>query len=229
MFGSSGSSRGVVPRGLGRAYGDAAQRAGGTVLDVTRMDHLFGVDASTGTVSAGGGASIDQLIREALPCGWFVPVTPGTRHVTVGGALAADVHGKNHHRDGSIGTWVESIELVTPNGIRHVSPNEGSDLFWATMGGMGLTGVVSRATFRLIPVETSWMLIDTVRTTCLNDTLSALADNDVRHRYSVAWLDCLSRGRSFGRGVITGGDHARLDDLGDLSAAQRETPLDPPS
>ncbi len=206
------SRRGVVPRGLGRSYGDAAQRAGGTAIDLTQLNQLSS-DPTSATMTVGGGLSFDELIRQAVVSGYFVPVTPGTRRVTVGGAIAADVHGKNHHRDGSVAPWVDSLELVTPTGTRDIAPDRDPGLFWATAGGMGLTGVITRARIRLIAVESAWVMVDTTRTSSFDDTLDALANEDTRHRYSVAWLDCLSRGSGFGRGIITGADHARADDL----------------
>ena len=136
--------RGVIARGLGRSYGDAAQNAGGVVLDMTGAAAPIVVDAATGVVTATGGTSLDAEMRELLPRGWFVPVTPGTRHVTIGGAVAADIHGKNHHIDGSWMNPVESLTLALPGGeTRVVSPSQEPDVFWATAGGMGLTGVVT--------------------------------------------------------------------------------------
>jgi len=213
--------RGVLPRGLGRSYGDAAQNAGGTVVDLTR--HLDGVrlDEASGTVAVGGGASLDALMRSLLPRGWFVPVTPGTRFVSVGGALAADVHGKNHHADGSIGRHVRAAELVIGTGdVVQLGP--GDPLLDATLGGLGLTGVLTAATIAVQPVETSWMTVDTVRAPDLDALMAALEAADRSSRYSVGWIDCLARGRGMGRGVVTSGDHARLTDL---PASRAEDPL----
>lgn len=200
--------RGVVARGLGRSYGDPAQNAGGLVLDMTSLNRVLSFDGEHGTATVEAGVSLDTLMRLLLPAGWFVPVTPGTRQVTVGGAIAADVHGKNHHRDGSIGQHISRLSLALPDGtIREVSPDSDPELFWATTGGMGLTGLVLDATVRLIPVQTSSMLVDTVRAPDLDHLLAALERAD-RHRYSVAWLDCLARGRHMGRGIVTSGEHA---------------------
>jgi decaprenylphospho-beta-D-ribofuranose 2-oxidase len=201
--------RGAIARGLGRSYGDAAQNSGGVVLDMTGSGGPVALDPATGVVTASGGTSLDGLIRQLLPRGWFVPVTPGTRHVTVGGAVAADIHGKNHHVDGSWMNHVDSLTLALPGGeTRVVSPAEDADVFWATAGGMGLTGVVTSCSFRAIPVETSRMVVDTVRLTNLDETLAATAKSDSRARYSVAWIDVLARGRSLGRSVLTTADHA---------------------
>ena len=136
--------RGVLARGLGRSYGDAAQNAGGTVLDMTTRRSILSFDESAGEVHVEAGVSIDQLIHELLPRGWFVPVSPGTRRVTVGGAIAADIHGKNHDQDGSFGAHVTELTLITAEGqVRRL--HRGEPLFWATVGGMGLTGVIVRA------------------------------------------------------------------------------------
>lgn len=203
----------LIARGLGRSYGDAAQCAGGRVLRLKCLSRIGAADARTGAVDVEAGVSLDTLIRHILPYGWFVPVTPGTRQVTVGGAIAADVHGKNHHRDGSICAHVESLTLESPVGTFEASPERDPELFWATAGGMGLTGVITRATLRLSPVETDRMVVDTDRFDDLDAVMSAMEDGDDRFRYSVAWVDCTAGSRS-GRAVLTRGDHARREDLG---------------
>ncbi|MFM9555026.1 MULTISPECIES: FAD-binding oxidoreductase [Streptomyces] len=214
-------ARGGIARGLGRAYGDAAQNAGGAVLDMTGLDRVHAIDADGGTVLCDAGVSLHRLMEVLLPLGWFVPVTPGTRQVTVGGAIAADIHGKNHHVSGSFARHVLSFELLTADGeIRTVVP--GTPLFDATAGGMGLTGVVLTATVRLLPVETSWMSVDTERARDLDDLLARLTATDRYYRYSVAWIDLLARGAATGRAVLTRGDHAPPEALEALEAL--ETP-----
>lgn len=205
-------TRGGIPRGLGRAYGDAAQNAGGAVLDMTGLDRIHAIDVGGGTVLCDAGVSLHRLMEVLLPLGWFVPVTPGTRYVTVGGAIGADIHGKNHHGSGSFARHVLSFELLTADGeIRTVV--QGEPLFDATAGGMGLTGVILTATVRLQPVETALMSVDTERAVDLDDLMARLTATDHLHRYSVAWIDLLARGATMGRSVLTRGDHAPLNAL----------------
>uniref|UniRef100_UPI00215D9125 FAD-binding oxidoreductase n=1 Tax=Streptomyces shenzhenensis TaxID=943815 RepID=UPI00215D9125 len=218
-------ARGGIARGLGRAYGDAAQNAGGAVLDMTGLDRVHAIDADGGTVLCDAGVSLHRLMEVLLPLGWFVPVTPGTRQVTVGGAIGADIHGKNHHVSGSFSRHVLSFELLTADGqVRTVS--RGTPLFDATAGGMGLTGVILTATVRLLPVETSYMSVDSERAADLDDLMARLTATDHRYRYSVAWIDLLARGAATGRAVLTRGDHAPREALGKRTRP-RDTPRRP--
>src|SRR2546426_8453481 len=156
--------RGALPRGLGRSYGDVAQNGGGLVLDMTEMDDQVAVDDQHGTLKAGSGVSFDRVLHTTVPLGWFLPVTPGTRFVTLGGALANDVHGKNHHRDGSIAAHVDEFELLDADGmIRTVTPSGDVEVFDATLGGLGLTGIIASAMVRLLRIETSRICVDTTR------------------------------------------------------------------
>ncbi|MFD9795094.1 FAD-binding protein [Streptomyces sp. NPDC059070] len=214
-------ARGSIARGLGRAYGDAAQNAGGAVLDMTGLDRVRTIDAEAGVVVCEAGVSLHRLMEVLLPLGWFVPVTPGTRYVTVGGAIGADIHGKNHHGSGSFSRHVRALDLLTADGtVRTLRP--GDDLFDATAGGMGLTGLILAAELRLHRVGTSSMSVDTERATDLDDLMARLTATDHRYRYSVAWIDLLARGAATGRAVLTRGDHAPLDAL---PARARRTPL----
>jgi len=222
------AANGVIARGLGRSYGDAAQCSGGLTLDLTGFSEIGTLDAATGTIEVGAGASLHDIMRRVIPAGWFVAVTPGTRYVTVGGAIAADVHGKNHHRDGSFARHVVEMTLVTPTGTVTVSPERDPELFWATSGGMGMTGVVTSATLRLTPIETSWMQVDSTRFTRLEDVMATMESSDDQYRYSVAWLDCLVRRDGVVRSVLTRGDHAPLRALPDrLRGRSREAPAGP--
>jgi len=218
------SPRSLIARGLGRSYGDAAQLKDGTVIELPAFDRIE-LDAASATVTAGAGVSLDQILRLIVPAGFFLPVTPGTRNVTVGGAIAADVHGKNHHVDGSFGNHVQKLLLVDGGGtLRELTPsgrgnfNE-AEYFWATVGGMGLTGVIVEATFSLIPITTSLISVDTTRHQDLESLMAAMVEADAKYRYSVAWVDSLD---PKGRGVLTCGDHARLEQL---SKAQQADPL----
>ena len=215
--------RGVIARGLGRSYGDPAQNAGGIVVDTTHVTGITDLDLERGVVTADAGTSLDALMRWLVPMGWFVPVTPGTRQVTVGGAIASDIHGKNHHTAGSWCDAVEAITIVTPaQGRRRITPESDPDLFWATAGGMGLTGIILDATFRLRPIETSLLSVDTDRTPDLDTTLQLMESGDHRYHYSVAWIDLMAKGRSMGRSILGRGRFAHLDEL---SARQRRDPL----
>ncbi len=205
--------RGAIARGLGRSYGDAAQNAGGSVVDATTLDRVLDLDLTRGVIRVEAGASFDALLRLVVPRGWFVPVTPGTRYVTVGGALAADIHGKNHHVDGSFANHVERVTLRTPKGVAEIGPDQDPELFWTTAGGMGLTGVITEVTFRLIPIETAFVTVDTERASDLDDAMARFYSGDERYRYSVAWIDCLSTGATLGRSVLLRGDHTPLDQL----------------
>ena len=205
----------LIARGMGRSYGDAAQLNNGTVVKLPTFDRIE-LDPNSGTVTAGAGVSLDQILRVIVPAGFFLPVTPGTRNVSVGGAIAADVHGKNHHVDGSFGNHVQRLLLVDGNGeLRELTPNgrgsfDEAEFFWATVGGMGLTGVIVEATFSLIPITSSLISVDTTRYRDLESLMAAMVEADSKYRYSVAWIDSLD---PKGRGVLTCGDHAPAEAL----------------
>lgn len=232
-----GGSPTLIARGAGRSYGDAALNRASTLV-VTRLNRIASFDPNSGVVTCEAGTTLDELIEVFLPRGWFPWVTPGTRFVTVGGAIASDVHGKNHHLDGTFGRHLLSIDLALADGsVVRCSDNENPDLFAATQGGMGLTGVILRATFRLRPVETDLVVQHTTRTRDLSQTLSALEDASAA-TYSVAWIDCLARGPSLGRGVVYRGEHATLADLpadrgrgafAQIPRRSRTVPVSPPS
>ncbi len=193
------------------------------VISTARLNRIIELDTATGLATCEAGVSLEQLMVAGLPAGWFVPVSPGTRQVTIGGAIAADVHGKNHHVAGSFARHVPSFDLLLPGGeLRTVTSQADPALFWATAGGMGLTGLIVQATVQLKRVATSRVRVDTVRTADIDETMAVLAEHDRSFGYTVAWSDSLARGARLGRSVITSGDFA---DLADLSPADRTDPF----
>lgn len=213
---ATAGARGVIPRGLGRSYGDTAQNAGGVVLDMTARNRIHAIDAETGLADVDAGVSLDQLARVAILFGLWVPVLPGTRQVTVGGAIANDIHGKNHHTAGSFGQHVVSMDLMLASGeVRRLEP-EGpeSELFWATVAGIGLTGVILRATIRCKHTETAYFVADYDRTANLDETFELFKNgSDDTYEYSMAWCDTISTGAALGRSVFSRGSLATVDEL----------------
>lgn len=210
--------RGIIARGLGRSYGDPAQNAGGIVLDMTGLDRFHSLDADSGVVDLDAGVSLDTLMRRVIPFGLWVPVLPGTRQVTIGGAIASDIHGKNHHSAGSFGNHVLSMDLMTADGTVHTLTPEGetAGLFWATVGGMGLTGIVLRATIALKHTESAYFLVDSDRTADLGETLELFSNgSDAGYDYSMAWFDAIASGEKLGRAVFSRGSLATVDQLPD--------------
>ncbi len=197
---------GVIARGAGRSYGDAAQNAHGQVLDMSGLDAIVSIDRERGLVTAQAGATVARLMAALAPHGLTLPVLPGTRHVTLAGAIASDIHGKNHHRDGALARHVRAISLCTPaHGPLDLTPETDSDLFYATLGGMGLTGVILQATLRAEPLAAPWVVADVDRTDGLAQTLELMSGSE-RHRYSVAWLDLLAEGPRMGRAIVSRAD-----------------------
>lgn len=202
-------SDGLIARGLGRSYGDPAQNSGGTVIESSRLTRI----GTPGPVmDVGAGVSVDELLKVSVPAGWFVPVTAGTRFVTMGGAFAADIHGKNHHRDGTFSRHVQDITIMLADGSVRTVP-AGDPLFEATAGGMGLTGFILSVRLRMRPINTSRILVTTDRTNDLDTLLSTMLEADTHSTYSVAWVDTLATGKNLGRAVITTGEHAEVDQL----------------
>jgi decaprenylphospho-beta-D-ribofuranose 2-oxidase len=196
---------GVIARGAGRSYGDAAQNAGGDVLDMTALRRILSIDRERRLVSAEAGATVAELLAALAPHGLMLPVVPGTRHVTLAGAIASDIHGKNHHRDGGMARHVASLTLCTPTGeLLETSPDNDPELFYATVGGMGLTGVIVQATVRAEAL-THFVVEDSDRTNSLEETLALMTADDP-HRYSVAWLDLLASGSRTGRAIVSRSD-----------------------
>lgn len=214
----------AIARGNGRSYGDASLNPDATI-DLRRMTRLIAFDEATGVLVCEAGLLLSDLLSIFVPRGWFPPVTPGTRMVTIGGMIASDVHGKNHHGAGSFCDHVEWLDLDIGDGeVRRCSAEENPDLFAATCGGMGLTGVIVRACVRLLPIESAYIRQRTIRVPDLDAALAMFEETQAA-TYSVAWIDCMARGSSLGRSVILLGEHARRYEL---DARQRAAPLDCP-
>jgi FAD/FMN-containing dehydrogenase len=186
----------------------------GLVMLSQRLDRVVAFDEATGILRAEAGTTLEKVLSEFVPRGWFPPVTPGTKFVSLGGCVAADVHGKNHHRDGTFGAHVSELEMVLADGSRRrCSPQQDAELFWATVGGMGLTGIISQVSFRLLQIETAYMVVEHRRASNLDNLLNMLEDEKLDDHYSVAWIDCLAEDRSLGRGILMRGHHAQIGDL----------------
>ncbi len=214
---------GSIARGLGRSYGDAAVNAGGQVLGLTKLSRYVEFDEATGTLVCEAGVSLEQLIADFAPRGWFPMITPGTKFVTIGGCIANDIHGKAHHEQGSFIRCVDSMTVLLANGeVVTASRSERSDLFYACFGGMGLLGIVLTVALRLRRIETTYFRQRSLTVRNLGEMLATLEEQDRAFPYSVATLDIFASGASLGRGAVTVGDHARLDEL---PPALRKKPL----
>lgn len=224
--------RGVIARGMGRSYGDPAQNAGGLVIDMQRFNKIHSIDPDTALVVVDGGVTLDQLMKAALPYGLWVPVLPGTRQVTIGGAIGPDIHGKNHHSAGSFGNHVVSMDLLVASGeILTLTPGGSDDdpdgeLFWATVGGMGLTGIIVQATIRMTKTETAFFIADGDLTSNFDETIEFHADgSEHNYTYSSAWFDAISPEPKLGRAAISRGSLATLDQLKELAPKLAKDPL----
>jgi FAD/FMN-containing dehydrogenase len=198
----------VLPYGYGRSYGDSCLNEGGILLDMSHLRRFISFDDQVGILRCEAGVSLAEVLDLVVPHGWFLPVTPGTKFVSVGGAIANDVHGKNHYKAGTFGCYVNSFELLRSNGERLLcTPEINSELFRATIGGLGLTGVILWAEFRLKPISNAYIAAENIRYSSLKE-FKALADaSDQDFAYTVAWVDCLARGSSLGRGIFMRGNH----------------------
>ena len=218
------AQNGIIARGNGRAYGDSAIGSA-TTLDMRGMNRMISFDDTDGVLVAEAGVLLGDVIDAFLPRGWFPYVTPGTKFVSLGGAIAADVHGKNHHCDGSFGAFVDWVDVMDADGhLMRASRSENADLFGWTVGGMGLTGVILRAAIRLRPVETAWIEQTSLIAPNLTAAIQAF-ENAEDATYSVAWIDCLAAGQNLGRSIVMLGEHAKLSDM---SAGRRDAPFQTP-
>ncbi|MBC8478633.1 FAD-binding oxidoreductase, partial [bacterium] len=213
----------IIPRGEGRSYGDPSIICDGNVILMSGLNRLLAFDPDQGLLQCQAGVTLADIQDKFIPQGWMLPVTPGTRFVQVGGAIAADVHGKNHHRTGAFSNWIREITLLHPDG-RMLTCNQqvNREQLLATAGGMGLTGIILTATLQMKRITVARIRQRQTRVKSLEEMLSLLAAEDEQHEYSVAWLDCTATGNSWGRGVVFFGDDAQLNDLNEH---QRLEPL----
>lgn len=199
----------LIVRGQGRSYGDASLNDKGRVILTERIDRMLDLDDKQGILKAEAGVTLADILPVIVKHGWFLPVTPGTQFVSLGGCVAADVHGKNHHHEGSFGDYVLSIVLILADGSHKTcSATENADIFWATVGGMGLTGIIAEVTVKLLPILTSQMMVQHRAASNLKQLFQMLQDPALDDQYSVAWIDCLARGNALGRGIAMFGHHA---------------------
>lgn len=198
----------LLPYGNGRSYGDCCLNNGNTLLDVSGLNRIISFDSTSGIIHCEAGVLLSDILSVAVPNGWFLPVSPGTKYVTVGGAIANDIHGKNHHVDGSFGNHVLSLELLRSDGRRyHCSPTINPDLFKATVAGIGLTGIITHAEFRLRPIKSAYIEAEFITFANIHEFFDITAES-VHWPYTVAWGDCLASGKHLGRGIFIRGKHA---------------------
>ena len=218
------TSDAVIARGNGRCYGDASLEK--NTLSTLKYDKILSFDIEQGIFECQSGLTLDKILEVIVPKGWFLPVTPGTKFITVGGAVASDVHGKNHHVDGAFSAHVLEMDVLLGNGeTMTCSPLVHSDLFWATCGGMGLTGIITRVKFDLKKIETSFISQKQVKAKNLDEVLE-LFEKYKDYTYSVAWIDCLQKGDNFGRSILILGEHAKKSELDEK---QKQDPLQLPN
>jgi FAD/FMN-containing dehydrogenase len=199
----------VLPHGQGRSYGDCCLNNGGVLLDTLGLDRFIGYDVQTGILQCEAGVSLDAILQLIVPKGWFLPATPGTQFVTVGGAVANDIHGKNHHCGGSFGCHVKAMEVLRSDGERVLcTPDRNAALFRATIGGMGLTGLILWVEFRLQPIAGPYIASEQIRFRKLDEFFELSAESDKSYEYTVAWVDCVSPGQKLGRGIFMRGNHS---------------------
>ncbi len=216
----------LIARGLGRSYGDSSLAS--HVISTARLDHFINFDKTTGLLTCSAGVCLSDVLSVFVPKGWFLPVTPGTKFITVGGAVASDVHGKNHHQEGSFADHVVSLKIVTGTiGITECSRELRSELFYATCGGMGLTGIILEVTFKLKPIQSAYINETIIKAKNLEGVLALFEEYQDRS-YSVAWIDCLSVGQSLGKSLFVFGEHATHGELALGKKRKLVIPVDMP-
>jgi decaprenylphospho-beta-D-ribofuranose 2-oxidase len=204
----------ILPRGLGRSYADQATNLHHTILKMEKMNHFLAFDQERGILHCEAGVSLEEILFHFAPRGWFPMITPGTKYVTIGGAIANDVHGKAHHADGSFVNCVYEFTILLADGtLLRANRSDNADLFWANFGGLGLLGTILTATIQLRRIETTYFRQKAFAAANLDEMLQAIDDSGQEFSSSVAWIDPMARGKSLGRGVLSMGNHARLKDL----------------
>jgi FAD/FMN-containing dehydrogenase len=214
----------VTPRGQGRSYGDAALPVDqGLVIQTRELRHFLSFDAETGILKAEAGVTLQDILDVAIPQGWFLPVTPGTRFVSLGGAAAANIHGKNHHQCGAIAHCIQAIEILTEQGFLTATPEHNRDLFQATLGGFGLTGLIQTVTLSLKKIETSKIKARLIKVSDFEEALGLCKEHEQDSEYSVAWIDCLASKKNLGRGIVMLGNHATKNEVSESSHTLENT------
>ncbi len=219
----------ILPFGCGRSYGDSCLNSRGLVCDTRQYNKFVEFDAERGVVTAESGVTLADIIELALPQGWFLPVTPGTKYVSLGGAVANDVHGKNHHVDGSFGHFVKSLELIRSDGERLTcSPSSNKEMFYATIGGLGLTGLISTVTLQLKSVESAYLSVDTIAFNGLDEFKQLSDESKQDYLYTVAWIDCMAQGDALGRGIFLRANHCASSKPATLAKKKLSVPFNFP-
>lgn len=226
----TGSVNGILASGMRRSYGDTCINDGGRLIEATGLDRFISFDRATGMLEAEAGVTLESILKLAIPAGYFLPVTPGTKFVTLGGVIANDVHGKNHHRMGTIGRWVRQIGLLRSDGTECViDDSDVTGLFAATIGGLGLTGVIFRVKIQLVPIPSSSVEVETIPFGSLPEFFNLAAESEATHDYTVAWVDCLAKGGNLGRGIFSRGHHSNSGDLSFDKTKVISVPIDAPN
>lgn len=201
----------MLPQGQARSYGDCCLNDKGTIVSTRSLDRFVSFDPRTGILACESGVTLEAILDLVIPHGWFLPVTPGTKFVSVGGAIANDIHGKNHHREGTFGCHVLSFRLLRSDGeLKHCSPTENSDFFRATIAGLGLTGLILDVVIQLKKISSAWIDMDSIQCRNLDEFFAVSKESDTDYEYTVAWIDCLAKGSSMGRGVFMRGNHSTV-------------------
>ena len=222
--------RSLLAVGLGRSYGDSCLNGGQRLIDMTRLDRLIALDSTRGIVRAEAGLALGDLLRHIVPRGWFMTTTPGTRHATLGGLLANDVHGKNHHRAGSFGRGVRRLGLLrSDQGEIDLAPGEGGDLFAATIGGLGLTGIITSVELELAPIRSAWLDVERIAFGHVRDFFRLANESVDSHEHTVAWIDCTARGNELGRGIFQRANWLDDGDLVPHAESALSVPFEAPS